>query len=178
MEIIGIFSTYSPIDRLILWHFPMQFMVFPSATITWNSGAGYMKKFKSLAILEWIKLWVLPESINTITFFFLIYPSIFIFWGLVTPTKALQDMVGVISSAVSCFFPSGISCSFSSSVSCSFYSSSSQSMENNFFSTNLCPLLYLLSQLKHRPFDLISAIFWGVKLVGLVKLEEGTLFSL
>ena len=104
MAIIGLFSTYSPIDRLILWDFPTQFMVFPSATITWNSSVGYMKKFKSLAILEWIKLWVLPKSINTITFFFLIYPSILRVWGVVIPTKALQDMVGVISSGVSWFF--------------------------------------------------------------------------
>ena len=71
MEIIGLFNIYSPMDSLILWRFPEKFMVPPLATITWHSGTGYKKQFNSLAILQCIKLWVLPESINIVTFFLL-----------------------------------------------------------------------------------------------------------
>ena len=98
MESIGLFNTYFLMDSLILWHLPKKFMVPPLTTITWHSGAGSRKQFNSLAILQLIKLWVLPESINTITFYFLICPSIFIVWGVVIPINALQDMVGFISS--------------------------------------------------------------------------------
>ena len=76
MESIVLFNTYSPMVSFILWHFPEKFIVPPFATITWHSSVGYRKQFNSLATLQWIKLWVLPESINTITFFFLICPSI------------------------------------------------------------------------------------------------------
>ena len=37
-----------------------------------------------------MKLWVLPESIRTITFFILIYPSILRVWGVLIPANALQ----------------------------------------------------------------------------------------
>ena len=95
-------------------------MVHPFATITWHSSARYKKEFNSLAILQWIKLWGLPEPINTITFFFLICPSILILWGVVIFANALQDMVGFIysfSRVCSWCIPSSfdISCSFSSS---------------------------------------------------------------
>ena len=63
MESIGLVNTYSPMDSLILWHFPEKFMVPSLATITWHFGAGYRKQFNYLAILQSIKLWVLPESI-------------------------------------------------------------------------------------------------------------------
>ena len=98
MESIGLFNTYSPMVILILWHFLEKFTVPPFATITWHFGVGYRKQFNSLATLQWIKLWVLPESINTITLFFLICPSILRFWGVVILSNALHDMVGLISS--------------------------------------------------------------------------------
>jgi len=98
MKIIGLFNTYSPMDILILWHFLEKFMVPPFATITWHSDVGYRKQFNSLAILQWIKLWVLPELINIITFFFLIYPSILRVWGVVIHVNALQDIVRFIYS--------------------------------------------------------------------------------
>ena len=125
MERIGLVNTYSPMVSLILWHFPEQFIVPPFATITWHSGVGYKKQFNSLATLQWIKLWVLLESINTITFFFLICHSILRVWGVVIPTNALHDMLGLISSSsrVSSWC---ISSSFE--VPYSFSSSSSQSM--------------------------------------------------
>ena len=34
MESIGLVNTYSPMDSLILWHFPEQFIVPPFAIIT------------------------------------------------------------------------------------------------------------------------------------------------
>ena len=88
MESIGLVNTYSPMDSLILWHLLEQFIVPPFAIITWHSGAGYRKQFNSFAILQWIKLWVLPKSINTITFFFLICSSILMVWGVVIPSNA------------------------------------------------------------------------------------------
>jgi len=51
ITIIGLFITYSPIVRLILFHFPKQLIVPPSVIITWNSGAGYTKQLRSLANL-------------------------------------------------------------------------------------------------------------------------------
>ena len=123
MESIGVLNTYYPMVRLILWNFPDQFIVPPFETITWHAGAGYRKQFNSLASLQWIKLWVLPESINPITFLFLICPSILRVWGVVVPANALQDMVRIIFSRVGSWC---ISSSFE--VYCSFYSSSSQSM--------------------------------------------------
>ena len=99
MDSTGIFNTYYPMVSLILWHFPEKFIVPPFATITWHFGAGYRKQFNSLATLQWKKLWVLPESINTITFFFLICPSILRVWGVVIPANALHDMVGLIYSS-------------------------------------------------------------------------------
>ena len=73
MESIGLFNTYSPMDNLILWHFPKQFIIPPLAIITWNFGVGYRKQFNYFAILQGIKLWVLLESINTITFFLMVW---------------------------------------------------------------------------------------------------------
>ena len=93
--------------------------------IKWNSGAGNRKQFNSLATLQWIKLWVLPESINTVTFFFLICPSILRVWGVVILDNALHDMVRLISSS-SRVGSWCISSSFE--VSCSFSFSSLQSM--------------------------------------------------
>ena len=61
MESIGLFNTYYPMARFIFWHFPDKYIFLPCATITWHYGAGYRKKFNSLNILQWIKLWVLPE---------------------------------------------------------------------------------------------------------------------
>ena len=96
ITIIWIFNTYPPIDILILWHFHEQSIVPPSAIITWNYGAGYTKQLRTLANLQWMKLWVLLESINTITFFFLTYPSIMTVWGVLILANAWQDIVGVI----------------------------------------------------------------------------------
>ena len=126
ITIIGLFNTYFPIARLILWHLPEQFIVPPSAIITWNSGAGYTKQLRTLANLQWMKLWVLLESINAVTLFFLMYPSIMRVWRVLIPANAWQDMVGVISSEVS----SSISSKDASSwdASSSFGSSYSQSM--------------------------------------------------
>ena len=75
VEIIGLFNTYFPVVRLILWHFHEQFIVPSSAIITWNYGVVYTNKLRSLATVQRINLWVLPESINIVTFLFLIYPS-------------------------------------------------------------------------------------------------------
>ena len=125
MESVGLFNTYSPMESLILWQFLEQFIVPPFATISWHSGVGYRKQFNSLSTLQWIKLWVLFESINTITFFFLIYPFILRVWRVVIPANALQDMVRSIYSL------SGVGSwciSSSFDISCSFSLSSSQSM--------------------------------------------------
>ena len=125
MDSIRIFNTYSSMVIFILWHFPNQFTVPPFETITWFSGVGYRKKFNSSTILQWIKLWVLLESINTITFFFFIYPFILRVWRVVIPTSSLQDMVGLIYSfSMVCSWC--ISSSFD--VSYFFSSSTSQSM--------------------------------------------------
>ena len=80
---------------------------------------------KFLQHRTYLNLTVLPESINTITFFFLICPSIFTVWGVVILMNALQDMVGFISS----LFEVGSWCISSYfDVSWFFSSSSSQSM--------------------------------------------------
>ena len=127
MEIIGLLNAYSSMVRIMLWNFLEQFMFPPFATITWHHRVGYRIQFRSLAILQLIKFWVLPKSINTITFFFFIYSSISKVWGVVIRTNALQDMVRFI-------YPFstrrvGSWCMYSSfNVSCSFSSSSSQSM--------------------------------------------------
>jgi len=52
MESIGLANTYSPMDSLVLWHFPEQFIVPPFATITSHSGAGYKKQFNYFATLQ------------------------------------------------------------------------------------------------------------------------------
>jgi len=68
VAIAGISNKYSPIVRLILWHFLEQFMAPPSAIVTWNSGARYMKQFEVLADLQLMRLygyycnqWTLPH---------------------------------------------------------------------------------------------------------------------
>ena len=99
MESIEQFNTYCSMVSLILWHFLDQFIVPPFSTITWHSGTGYGKQFNSLSILQWIKLWVLPESISIITFLFLICPCILRAWGVIIHTNALTDMVGFVSSS-------------------------------------------------------------------------------
>ena len=88
VAIMGLFNTYSPVVRVILWHFPEQLIVPPSTIITWNSGAWYIKQLRALYNLQWMNLWVLLESINTVTFFFFKYPSILRVWGMQIPTNA------------------------------------------------------------------------------------------
>ena len=98
MENIGLFDH---IPLWLAWYYGIfeKFIVPPFATITWHFGARYRKQFNSLDILQWIKLWVITESINTITLFFLICPPILRVWGVVIPSNALHDMVRIISSS-------------------------------------------------------------------------------
>jgi hypothetical protein len=98
IAIAGISNKYSPIVRLMLWHFLEQFMVPPSAIVTWNSGVRYMKQFEALANLQLMRLygyccnqWTLPH------FSFLIYPSILGVWGVAMSVNAWNYMVGVFS---------------------------------------------------------------------------------
>ena len=65
---------------------------------------------------------VLLETINIVTFFFLIYPSILIVWGVLILSNAWQYMAGVISLEVIPFISSSWYGPYS------FSSSSSQSM--------------------------------------------------
>ena len=61
--------------------------------LKWNcASVGYKKKLRSLAPLKWTKLWVLPKSINTVTFLFFIYPSILRFWGVIILPNSWHDM--------------------------------------------------------------------------------------
>ena len=113
-------------EKLVLWHFPEQFIVPPSTIITWNSGVKYTKKLRILANLQLMKLLILPESINIVTFFFFMYPSILRVWGVLIPSNAWQHMVGVIYFEVVSSISSEVASSWDASFS--FGSSSSQSM--------------------------------------------------
>ena len=121
MESIVLLNTYFPMVSLILWHFPENFIVPPFATISWHFVVGYRKKFNSLVTLQWIKLWVLPKSVNTITFLFLICPSILRVWVVVILANALKYMVGFVS------YFSGVGCWCISSSFYVIYSFSSSS---------------------------------------------------
>ena len=73
-----------------------------------------------------MKLWVLPESINIVTFLFFMYPSILRVWGVLILANAWQDIVGVISFEVASYVSSKVA--YFLDASSSFGSSTSQSM--------------------------------------------------
>ena len=127
IAIFGLSSKYSPIVILILWNFLEQFMAPPSATTTWNSSVGYKEKMRSLANFYLMKLWVLLESINIVSFLFLIYPYNLRVWGVLMLTNEWYIYTYWDCSSLR-------------------FSSSSQYMYNNFFSLHICPLLLCLSR--------------------------------
>ena len=98
MEIMGLSKKFSLVLSLIIWHFPKQFMVPPSTIITWNSGVVNKNQLRSFSNLQLMKLWVLPESINIVTFFLLMCPCILRVCGVMMSVNAWQDIVGVFSS--------------------------------------------------------------------------------
>jgi hypothetical protein len=84
------------------------------------------------------------------------YYYLFLFDGLLY----LEDLWSTDVGQCMTYIIGAISYIFGSHGGSNSYSSSSpQSMKNNFISLHLCSLLYLLSQLKHSHFSLLSSIF-------------------
>ena len=68
-------------------------MVSLLATVTWSPLIPWNPQFNLLATMESMKLWVLPESTNTMISWFLVLPYILIVWQVSLPHKACSDIV-------------------------------------------------------------------------------------